>query len=113
LNGTVPALTKHTSIGDYDKDGMPELTVMFDRATVQGILTPSDQAEITITGKVAGLDFTGSDTIRVIKGGATATDGVSSLPYLGHILAGLLGCFVIAAGLVMFFMWGSPLPTRN
>jgi hypothetical protein len=46
---------------------------MFDRATVQGILTPSDQAEITITGKVAGLDFTGSDTIRVIKGGTTAT----------------------------------------
>jgi len=41
------------------------------------------------------------------------TAGVSNIPYLGYILAGLLGCFVIAAGMITFFMWGRPLPTRN
>jgi cell wall-associated NlpC family hydrolase/PKD repeat protein len=53
----------------------------------------------------------GSIVIHATKSVATA--GVSSIPYLGYILAGLLGCFVIASGLVTFFMWGRPLPTRG
>jgi hypothetical protein len=113
LNGTVPALAKPTAIGDYDKDGIPDLMVKFDRAAVEKILAPGDQVEITIEGKVAGVDFQGSDTIRVIAKGRFATAGVGDIPYLGYILAGLLGCFVIAAGMVTFYMWGRPLPTRD
>jgi hypothetical protein len=67
LNNIVPALAKPTKIGDYDKDGITDLMVKFDRATVKALLTPGSQVEITITGKVAGIAFEGSDTIRVIK----------------------------------------------
>jgi parallel beta-helix repeat protein len=67
LNGTVPALAKPTQVGDYDKDGMPDLMVKFDRAAVGGILTAGEQVEITVTGEVAGIGFEGSDTIRVIS----------------------------------------------
>jgi len=66
LNGTVPALTKPTKIGDYDKDNVADLMVKFDRAAVGSTLTPDEQVEITITGQVAGIPFEGSDTIRVI-----------------------------------------------
>ena len=66
LNATVPALTKPTKVGDYDRDGIPDLMVKFDRATVQALLTSGSQVEITITGEVAGIVFEGSDTIRVI-----------------------------------------------
>jgi beta propeller repeat protein len=113
LNGTVPALAKPKAIGDYDKDGIPDLMVKFDRAAVQKILALGNQVEITITGKVAGVDFEGSDTIRVIKEGGIATAGASGdIPYLGYVVAGLLGCFVIAAGMLTFLMWGRPLPRR-
>ncbi|NWF77845.1 MAG: Ig-like domain-containing protein [Chloroflexi bacterium] len=67
LNGTVPALTKPTNVGDYDSDGIPDLMVKFDRAAVKDLLTPGSQVEITVTGEVAGIGFEGSDTIRVIS----------------------------------------------
>jgi hypothetical protein len=44
---------------------------------------------------------------------SVATAGVSSILYLGYILAGLLGCLVIAAGLRTFFMWGGLLPRQD
>jgi hypothetical protein len=66
LNGTVPALAKPTAIGDYDKDGKPDLMVKFDRAAVQQILAVGDQVEVTISGKVLGIDFEGSDIVKVI-----------------------------------------------
>jgi murein DD-endopeptidase MepM/ murein hydrolase activator NlpD len=53
----------------------------------------------------------GSIVIHAAKSVSTA--GVGSIPYLGYILAGLLGCFVIAAGVFTFYIWGRPLPTRN
>ena len=67
LNGTVPALAKPTQVGDYDKDGIPDLMVKFSRAAVKSLLTPGDQVEITITGEVVGIGFEGTDTIRVIS----------------------------------------------
>jgi len=67
LNGTVPALTKPTEIGDYDKDGIPDLMVKFDRSAVIALLTPGDQAAVTIAGEVGGIAFEGTDTIRVIN----------------------------------------------
>ena len=66
LNGTVPALTKPTKVGDHDNDGVPDLMVKFNRAAVQNTLTVGEEVKVTITGEVAGIAFEGSDTIRVI-----------------------------------------------
>ena len=53
--------------GDRDQDGIPDLTVKFDRAA----LLPNlflDDVTITIEGKLlTGACFSGSDTIRVIR----------------------------------------------
>lgn len=67
LNGVVPALVRPTEIGDYDKDGTPDLMVKFDRAAVKALLTLASQVEVTIMGEVAGIAFEGTDTIRVIN----------------------------------------------
>jgi len=66
LNGTLPALVKPTQVSDYDGDGVPDLMVKFDRDAVQGILDVGEQIEVTISGEVAGIEFEGSDIIRVI-----------------------------------------------
>lgn len=68
LNCEVSALTEPIAVGDYDNDAVLDLMVKFDRAALQQILTPGDAIEITLTGKVAGIDFEGTDTIRVIDG---------------------------------------------
>jgi len=67
LNGVVPALTKPTKIGDYDRDRVRDLMVKFDAPAVKSLLTPGNQVEITITGEVAGIAFEGNDIIRVIS----------------------------------------------
>ena len=70
LNGQVEAETKPTEIGDYDDDGIPDLMIKFDRATVQSILEVGDEVEIVVTGELTdGTPFEGSDTIRVIEKG--------------------------------------------
>jgi len=66
LNGTIPALSWATSIGDYNNNGIPDLMVKFDRRSVQAILDVGQSVEITITGEVDGIPFSGTDTIRVI-----------------------------------------------
>lgn len=66
LNDEVQAEDNPREIGDYDDDGIDDLMVKFDRSTVQEILEVGEEVEITVTGKVAGTSFEGSDTIRVI-----------------------------------------------
>jgi len=66
LNGVLSALSKPTQVGDYDKDGVPDLMMKFDRASVQAILTAGEHVKITISGQVNGILFEGSDTIKVI-----------------------------------------------
>ncbi|MFC1927860.1 metallophosphoesterase family protein, partial [Chloroflexota bacterium] len=66
LNGTVPALTKPTQLGDYDNDGVPDLMVKFDASAVKALLTSGDEVEMTIAGEVDGTQFMGIDTIRVM-----------------------------------------------
>ncbi len=66
LNGAAPAIAKPTELGDYDADEVPDLMVKFDRSGVQALLEVGEEVEVTITGKVAGITFDGSDTIRVI-----------------------------------------------
>jgi len=66
LNGTVPALTRPTAIGDYNNNRIPDLMVKFHMRAVQAILDVGQSVEITITGEVGGIPFMGVDTIRVI-----------------------------------------------
>jgi Tol biopolymer transport system component len=59
-------------VGDYDRDGLFDLMVEFDRATVVSYLSGSDNYEVTlkIIGELADeTSFEGTDTIRVIKKG--------------------------------------------
>lgn len=71
LNDSAPVLTKPTEIGDYDKDGTPDLMAKFKRDEVQQILYSGEEVPIIITGKVFHngtlLDFKGDDKIKVIK----------------------------------------------
>jgi len=69
LNDTVSALTKPTEIGDYDGDGMPDLMVKFDRASVMALFAGKSvpgSYVIKVTGTVGGTCFKGTDTITVI-----------------------------------------------
>lgn len=71
LNNLVPALVKPTGIGDYDKDGTPDLMVKFKRDMVQSVLSPAEGVSIVISGQVfhhgSYFDFEGKDTIEVIN----------------------------------------------
>jgi parallel beta-helix repeat protein len=75
LNGTILAEIHPMDIGDEDCDGIPELMVKFNRATVIEYILNSIQSiakfanvTLTITGRLYnGTLFEGSDTIRVIK----------------------------------------------
>lgn len=70
LNGTVPALVKPTEIGDYDSDGILDLMVKFDRASVIALFdgkTVPGNYMIEVTGTWAGIRFEGTVMIRVIS----------------------------------------------
>ena len=67
LNGQVCTEPKPIEIGDYDKDGIPDLMVTFNRTVVQDILEISENVEIIISGMlVDGTQFEGTDVIRVV-----------------------------------------------
>ena len=68
----IPAELKPTKTGDYDKDGIPDLKVRFNRSGVGDLLEPLelDEVELTITGELTyGTPFDGTCTIRVIDKG--------------------------------------------
>ena len=68
LNGQISIESKPIEINDYDKNGIFDLIVKFNRSIVQSILKIGENIEITITGKfVDGRLFQGSDIIRVIS----------------------------------------------
>jgi hypothetical protein len=56
--------TDKTDIGDYDKNGIPDLMVKFDREAVQAMLS-AGLTEITLYGAINGILFQGVDTILV------------------------------------------------
>jgi len=82
LDGTIPADSELWKIGDYDRDGVSDMMVKFDRQTVidyiwafklyhMGIPLPKEgvEVELTITGSLNAETIEGSDTIRVIYKG--------------------------------------------
>jgi len=66
---TIKALPAPTSVGDYDKDGISDRMVKFNRQEVIGIVVPGDAITLTVNGMVACKPFEGTDTIRVIREG--------------------------------------------
>ena len=70
LNETVPAEMHPIAIGDEDGDGIPDLMVKFDRASVIELFTGKTVPEnyvMEVTGTVADIHFKGTDIIRVIS----------------------------------------------
>jgi len=58
-----------TEIGDYDDDGLADLMVKFDRASVIGLISKDeDEVILTVLGKFTdGVIFTGEDTIKLAR----------------------------------------------
>jgi|GEM_PF-4134350 len=65
-NGSVTAQVSPYEVGDYDGDGIADLMVKFDRQDVIGIVDAGDNVEVTVTGDLDNVKFSGSDSIRVI-----------------------------------------------
>lgn len=63
--GEVSAMLSHTEEGDHNNNGIPDLMVKFDREAVIDIVDIGD-VEVTVSGKISGEDFQGSDIIHVI-----------------------------------------------
>jgi hypothetical protein len=82
FDGAVPAEAEPSEIGDFDKDGIPDLMVKFDRAGVQEILQAGDSVEVVISGELEdGTMFAGLDVIRVMfNGGPQNVTAKSALP---------------------------------
>jgi hypothetical protein len=68
LEDNISAEEHPTEIGDQDKDGIPDLMVKFDRLEVQKMLLIPGKYTLKISGElIAGTEFEGRDTIRVIN----------------------------------------------
>jgi len=64
--GSIKAQLSPTKVGDYDSDGILDRMVKFSRQAVIPLVDAGEKVKITISGKVAGVAFEGSDEIRVI-----------------------------------------------
>jgi DNA-binding response OmpR family regulator len=72
LNDAVPADLSHkATIGDVDKDGVPDLMVKFSREALQQHLVVGPDQRVVVSGSLSdGTMFVGYDVIAVIDGGA-------------------------------------------
>jgi len=73
-NVITQALSEPTSLGDYDSDGIQDLMVKFDRASVVQFLKDNGLVGIEVElmvagGTTQGLDVSGADSIRTIAKG--------------------------------------------
>ena len=65
LNGVVPA--DRQNIGDFNDNGIPDLSFKFERSAVAAILSEGDSVVVTITGEIRDtIYFVCTDVIRVI-----------------------------------------------
>jgi subtilisin family serine protease len=81
LNG-IPAAPLVPGVGDTDGDGVPDLTVKFDRSLVSAALEEGDEVEVRVAGDMGGSGrFLAIDHVRVIRPHVTS-------PVAGEIVAG-------------------------
>jgi len=68
LNKQIPIEPEPVEMGDYDRNGLPDLMIKFNREAIRNILEVGDKVKITISGELTdGRLFEGNDTIKVIK----------------------------------------------
>src|SRR5262249_32200036 len=73
LNGSVPVdASAPTSIADADSDGLPDLTVKFDRAAVELVVAEGDAVPVTVSGSIGNGCFSATEIIRVVRGQVTS-----------------------------------------
>jgi hypothetical protein len=64
LQGSVP-LFEPPQIGDFDQDGIQELKMRFDRASLQSVLSPGNSVPITVSGRILDTCFEATRLVRV------------------------------------------------
>ncbi|HET9251952.1 MAG TPA: choice-of-anchor D domain-containing protein, partial [Candidatus Eisenbacteria bacterium] len=81
-NGAVPLAEGTTpQIGDFNGNGVPDVTLRFDRAAVEAILPDGDPVPVTLTGEIhETAAFIARDEIRVIRPHIKAPNGGELLP---------------------------------
>jgi hypothetical protein len=80
LNGTIPAIQEYGIVGDYDGDGITDLTVIFNRTQVINYIMSRNitlgSVELILTGTLLdGTPFMGSDVVIVRMPGDVNMDG--------------------------------------
>jgi len=81
-NGTVP-LAEGTDVGiaDFNRNGVPDLELRFDRAAVEAILGEGDSVPVTIVGEIRDIIwFKGHDVIRVLRPRVLSPKGGDLIP---------------------------------
>ena len=68
LNNTVSPQNKNFFTGDYDKDGIPDMSVKFSRQKVSQVFQSGEEVELIVSGSLKnGLLFEGSLSLKVIS----------------------------------------------
>jgi hypothetical protein len=68
VNRAVMAYEKPSEIGDHDADGIPDLMLKFDRASVASTLQVGQEVQVIVSGSLSdATQFEGADNIRVIS----------------------------------------------
>ena len=76
LQGEIPLRTKAVKLGDFNRNGIPDLELRFDRAAAESVLAEGDSVEVLVTGEVGSEAlFTARGSIRVVHPRVTAPRG--------------------------------------
>ena len=67
VNDVAVAQGSEVTVGDQDRDGIPDLELRFERATLERTLAPGDAVTVQVTGRMGVRTFVGSDVIRVLR----------------------------------------------
>ncbi|CAG0956529.1 hypothetical protein METP3_00567 [Methanosarcinales archaeon] len=72
-NSLLVDISAPATVGDYNSNGIPDMMVKFNRATLAGYLSGTgtdSEVALKVTGELLdGTQFEGTDTVRVIKKG--------------------------------------------
>jgi hypothetical protein len=86
VNG-VPAATGSETIGDRDRDGIPELQVRVERTAIEQTFARGEEQDVTVSGRIGRRQFTGTDEIRVLRHGGPHSSVPREVPRVLSIQA--------------------------
>jgi len=97
VEGTVFADLTDWSIGDYDKDGIADLMVRFEREDLSSVLQTGDEVAVTVSGALSdGTPFEGSEVLEVVDSKTEVVIAAILGATLGSINLGVLTVVAIA-----------------